>query len=60
MLLDIYTQSGGEDDPVGVVQDIEIRPYEQTVYAQPRICPGEWGTKTPLGFWDSNGSLNPD
>ena len=28
------------------------------VYAQPRICPGEWHAQTPLGFWDSNGSLN--
>ena len=28
------------------------------VYAQPSICPGEWDTQTPLGFWDTNGSTN--
>ena len=28
------------------------------VYAQPRICPGEWDAQTPLGFWDTNGSPN--
>ena len=27
------------------------------VYAQPRICPGEWDIQTSLGFWDTNGSL---
>ena len=30
------------------------------VYAQPRICPGEWDTQSPLGFWDTNGSPNLD
>ena len=29
------------------------------VYAQLRICPGEWDAQTPLEFWDINGSLNP-
>ena len=28
------------------------------VYAQPNICPGEWDTQTPLGFWDTDGSPN--
>ena len=28
------------------------------VYAQPRICLGEWNTQTALGFWDTNGSPN--
>ena len=28
------------------------------VYIQPRICPEEWDTLTPLGFWDTNGSTN--
>ena len=28
------------------------------VYAQPRICPEEWGTQIPLEFWYTNGSLN--
>ena len=27
----------GEDDPLGTVQEIEIWPYEQVVYAQPRM-----------------------
>ena len=29
------------------------------VYVQPRICRGEWDTKTPMGFWHTNGSPNP-
>ena len=28
------------------------------VYAQPRICPGEGDSPTPLGFSDTNGSHN--
>ena len=28
------------------------------VYAQAKICPGEWDAQTPLGFWDTNESLN--
>ena len=32
---------GGEGDPLKIVQEIEIWPYEQMIYAQPRICPGE-------------------
>ena len=28
------------------------------VYAQPRICPGELDAQTPLGLWDTNGSVN--
>ena len=28
------------------------------VYAQHNICPGEWHTQTPLGFWHTNGSPN--
>ena len=31
---------------------------EQIVYAQHKICPREWDTRTPQGFWDSNGSPN--
>ena len=41
---------GGQDDPLGIVQEIETWPYEQMVYAQPRIHPVEWDTQTPLGF----------
>ena len=32
--------------------------FEQMIYAQPSICPGEWDAPTPMGFWDTNGSLN--
>ena len=28
------------------------------VYAQHRICPGEWNAQTPLGFGDKSGSPN--
>ena len=44
-------------DPLGIVQEIKIRPCEHVVYAQPRIPPGEWGTQNFLGFWDTNGSV---
>ncbi len=36
------------------MQEVEVWPFEQMVYAQPRICPREWDTQTPLGFWDTN------
>ena len=32
--------------------------YEQVVYAQLRIRPGEWDTQTSLKSWDTNGSPN--
>ena len=32
---------GGEGDPLGIVQEVKIWPYEQMVYAQPRICSGK-------------------
>ena len=34
----------GQCDPLRDVQEIEIWPYEQMVYAQPRICPRKWHT----------------
>ena len=40
------------------MQEAEIWPYEQTVYAQPSTCPGKWDALTCLWFWDKNGSLN--
>ena len=49
---------GGQGDPLGIVQKFEIWPNEQMVCAQTRICPKEWHTQTPLGFWDTNGSPN--
>ena len=32
---------GGEGDPLGIVQEIEIRPYCQMVYVQAGIHPRE-------------------
>ena len=49
---------GGQSDSLGIVQEIELWPYEQMVYAQPKICPGEWDPQTLLGFWDTNWSPN--
>ena len=28
------------------------------VYSQPRICPGEWDSQTPMGFLETNGSTD--
>ena len=33
---------GGESDPLGIVQEIEIWPYIQMVYTQIRIRRKEW------------------
>ena len=44
---------GWRVNPLGIVQEIEIWPYEQMIYAQPRICPGEWDTQASLGFWNN-------
>ena len=49
---------GGQADPLGDVQEIEIWPYEQMVYAQPSTCPGEWDILTPMEVWHKNGSPN--
>ena len=48
----------GQDDPLGIVQEIEIWTYEQMVYAEPRICPWEWDAQTLLGFQNTKGSAN--
>ena len=47
-----------QSDRQGIVQETEIWPYEQMVYAQLSTCPEEWNTQIPLGFWHTNGSLN--
>ena len=47
-----------QSDPLGILQEISTWANEQMVYAQPRICPGEWHTQTPLELWHTNGSLN--
>ena len=36
------TQQVGGDRPLGIVQEIEIWPYEKMVYVRPGISPGEW------------------
>ena len=33
------TRLGRQDNPLGNVQEISIRPYKQMVYAQPGACP---------------------
>ena len=48
----------GEGDPLGIVQEIKIWPYEQVVYAQPRTSPGEWDVQISLWFWVTNRSPN--
>ena len=40
-ILKDQTWLGGQGNPLGIVQEIEIWPYEQMVYAQHRICLGE-------------------
>ena len=49
---------GSEGDPLGIVQEISIWPYEQVGYAQPRILPGEWDAQRFQGFWNTNRSSN--
>ena len=44
------TQLGGGNVPLEIVQNFLIRPYEQVVYAQPRIHHREWEAQTTLGF----------
>ena len=44
------TRLGREGDSLGFVLEIEVWPYEEMVYAQRRICPGEWDAQTPQGF----------
>ena len=48
---------GGQSDPMGIEQKILIWPYEQIVYAQPRICPGEWDAQILQEFWDTKDLL---
>ena len=45
-----YETRHEEADPLGIVQEIEIWPYEQVVYAQQRIYPGECNTQRSLGI----------
>ena len=38
-----------EDDPLRILQEMEIWPYEQMLNAQLRISPGERDAETHLG-----------
>ena len=49
----------GEDDPLGIVQEIKIWPCWQMVYAQTRNRPRKWDAINSLGIWDTNGSPIP-
>ena len=49
---------GGESDSLGIVQEIEIWPDNQMIYAQTKICAGEWDAQNSLEFWDKNKSIN--
>ena len=49
--------TGWKGDYQGIVQEIEIWPYEQAIYAQPRIRLGKRDAQTSLRFMDTNGSL---
>ena len=40
----------------GIVQETEIRPHNQIVHLQPRICPGEWDAQNYLWVLDTNRS----
>ena len=43
-----------QGDPLGIMQEVKVWPYEQMVCAQPRICAREWDAQTPLGFRETN------
>ena len=49
---------GGQWYPLWIVQEVEVWPYEQMVYANSRISPRERDIQTPLGYRDTNGSPN--
>ena len=52
------TWLGGEYYPLRIVQEIEIWPYYQMVYAETRISSGKCEAQNSLGFWDTNRSPN--
>ena len=45
---------GGEGDPLGIVQEIEMLPYEQVVYSPAGIRPGKWDAEISLGLSDTS------
>ena len=52
------TRLGREGDPLGIVQTTESWPYQQVVYALPRIRSRKWDAQNSLEFWDTNESPN--
>ena len=38
---------------MGTVQEIEIGPCKQVLWAQSRTYLGEWDAQSSLGFWDT-------
>ena len=51
---------GGEEDPLGILQEIKVWLCEQMVYTQPSVRPAKWEAQTPLGFRHTNWSPNLD
>ena len=51
-------QLSGKGNPLGIVVQIKIWQYSQTVCTQTRICTREYNTWNYLGFWDTNRSPN--
>ena len=49
------TRLGEQDDLLGIVQNVEIWPYEQMVYAQTRTHHRKWDAQNSLGFWVTKG-----
>ena len=54
-----YGRLGRKNDSFWILQEIEFWPYVLMVYAQTKMRPGKLDKLNPLGFWDSNESLNP-
>ena len=48
----------GKGEPLGIVQDVQIWPYEPMLYTKPGIHSRKWDTKISFGFGDSNWSPN--
>ena len=43
-----------QGDSQGIAEELSIWLYDQMVYVQRKICPGEWNAQPLLGFWDTN------
>ena len=49
----------GKGDPLGIVQEIDIWPFEWMVHAQTRTCFEEWDAQSSLEFWEIKKSSDP-